>query len=458
MVGKKVQRLVLWALAICLAVLPGVAQAAQEPLSQQATISFIDISPSPEREAMYQGFIEAFKAVEPNITVEYESVPWDDAHNKLVMLAATNSLPDVIQVHYTWISEFVGGGWVADLAPYLESYEYKDSFTNYASGVLLKNNQMDVYGGVYFIPDAVLNTGILYRKDYFAEAGIEPNPQWTLDEFVETAAKLTDPSKNRYGLAYRGARGGFDQISWNLFAANEGKMFDDAGKCLFDSEPAIEAFEKYTSIYLNGYAPKDAISWGFAEMLQGFSNGSCAMLMQNPDAVPVIAKGMDMENVGFLPLPRNDKGDYYSEAAPSYCYGVAATSENQEAAWRFVGFCSSPENNITYCKTTGLIPVMKEALEDPYFAEGVTGGFMEALDDPGFVVPALWGYYPELGSIRETMMDAEVQKYLQGNQTAAEAMGHLAAAITEAQQKYMQENPDVPIPQPIVVRNVGKAE
>ncbi len=446
---------ILLAVIMVAAMIPAAA-AVNEPYPDKVTISFVDISPSPEREKMYREMIEAFKEVEPNITVEYETIPWDDAHNKLAMLGATGSMPDVIQAHYTWISEFVSAGWVQNLSDYLADYEYYDGFTDYCKNVLLKNNQEDIYGGVYFIPDAVLNTGIMYRTDYFEEAGVTPNPDWTLEEFVETCAKLTDPEKGRYGLAYRGARGGFDQISWNLFAANKGYMFDDTGKCLFDSEPALKAFELYTSVYLNGYAPKDSISWGFSEMLQGFSSGTCAMLMQNPDAVPLLAASMDMSKVGFLPLPRNADGEFYTEAAPSYCYGISANSENADAAWRFVGFVSNPENNTKYCKVTGLIPVMKEALSDPYFGEGVVGAFMESLEDDGFVVPSVWGYYPELGTIRETVMDAEVQKYLTGEQTAAESMGNLAKLCTDAQRAYMEEHPEVPIPQPVVVKNVGK--
>lgn len=445
------------AVLMIISVFPVASYADAEPYPDKVTISFVDVSPSPEREAMYKEMIEAFKEVEPNITVEYESIPWDDAHNKLAMLGVTGSMPDVIQFHYTWASEFVGAGWVQNLSDYVANYEGYDGFTDYCKNVVLKANQEDVYGGIYFIPDAILNTGIMYRKDYFEEAGITPNPDWTLDEFVETAGKLTDASKGRYGLSYRGARGGFDQISWNIFAANKGYMFDDTGKCLFDSEAGLEAFKKYTSIYLNGYAPKDAISWGFAEMLQGFSSGTCAMLMQNPDAVPLLATSMDMSNVGFLPLPRNADGEFYTEANASYCYGIAANCEVPEAAWRFIGFVSNAENNTKYCKVTGLIPIQKDALSDPYFGDGVTGAFMQNLEEEGFVVPSVWGYYPELGTIRETVMDAEVQKYLQGQQTAEESMGNLAKLCTDAQQAYMAENPDVPIPQPFVVKTVGKA-
>lgn len=53
-------------------------------------------------------------------------------------------------------------------------------------------------------------------------------------------------------------------------------------------------------------------------------------------------------------------------------------------------------------------------------------------------------------------MDAEVQKYLTGEQTAAESMGNLAKLCTDAQRAYMEEHPEVPIPQPVVVKNVGK--
>lgn len=119
---------ILLAVIMVAAMIPAAA-AVNEPYPDKVTISFVDISPSPEREKMYREMIEAFKEVEPNITVEYETIPWDDAHNKLAMLGATGSMPDVIQVHYTWISEFVGAGWAQNLSDYLADYEYYDGFT-----------------------------------------------------------------------------------------------------------------------------------------------------------------------------------------------------------------------------------------------------------------------------------------------------------------------------------------
>ena len=45
-----------------------------------------------------------------------------------------------------------------------------------------------------------------YRKDWFAEKGIAPPT--TYQEFLDAAIKVTDPTKNRYGLSMRGGAGG----------------------------------------------------------------------------------------------------------------------------------------------------------------------------------------------------------------------------------------------------------
>ena len=68
------------------------------------------------------------------------------------------------------------------------------------------------------------------------------------------------------------------------------------------------------------------------------------------------------------------------------------------------------------------------------------------MNDPTFIREPFYGYFPELGEFMETFYDAEVQKYLLGQQTAEESIKNISDYLTTAQQKYMQESPDTPIP------------
>ena len=58
-------------------------------------LRFIDVSPSPVRQEYFETTFAKFKE-ETGISVTYESVPWDDAANKLTVLGTSGQLPDVM--------------------------------------------------------------------------------------------------------------------------------------------------------------------------------------------------------------------------------------------------------------------------------------------------------------------------------------------------------------------------
>ena len=68
---------------------------------KEASLRFIDVNPSPERQKYYEGVFQKFEE-ETGISVAYESVPWDDAADKLTVLGTSGQLPDVITTHPSW--------------------------------------------------------------------------------------------------------------------------------------------------------------------------------------------------------------------------------------------------------------------------------------------------------------------------------------------------------------------
>ncbi len=409
-------------------------------------ISFMDVSPRPEREEFFKKMIEEFNKKYPDIEVDYQTVPWDDAATKLTNMGAAKQLPDVINIYFGWIPQFTAAEWMIPLDTYLEKAGIKDKFSAFTTGYYWAE-QTDLYGHIYSIPDGVMSGGIFVRKDWMEELNIELDT-WTWDDYFQLVEALTDESKNRYGCSYRGARGAFDRIREYLVSFTEGHMYDEEGNCLLYSSDMVEEFIKFTDVYMNGYAPKDSINWSFTEMVDNFTGGLTGTLNNDTEVVAICQERMEDDQWTVLPLPASTKdGKTYGSAGVSYGYAISSFSKYPDAAWAFIEFLSRPENNAEYCKVMTLIPVRTDIEDDPFFSEeGPMAGFIKQLNDPNFVVMASYGPF-DYTDIHQGMLHSEVQLYLQGKQTADEALKKITDELTKRMKAYLEEHPDT-VPQP----------
>lgn len=407
-------------------------------------ISFVDISPSPDRTKYFNEIIAAFEQANPTIKVLMETVPWDQAFKKLAMQGATKTMPDVVNMYPTWLNTFVPAGYLEPLSTQYDAWSNKDKLTSFVSGITMEEQQRNVYKEIYYMPDALMSSALFVRKDWFKEANLPLPTTW--DELFTASEKLTDPAKNRYGWAYRGSRAGFDQIFAYITAVTGGESYEKDGTSVLLRPDALKAFVKFTDIYKKGYAPKDAINWGYQEMVQGFTSGVTGILNQSTEVIATAKSSMTDDSWTVIPYPKGDDGKRYIGASATWGYSVSAASKHKEASWKFIEFLSTPENNLKYSNTLTMIPIFKNTSTDKSNLEGPMQGFIDTLDDPDSYLVADLGNFPELGEFRESFMDAEVQKYLLNRQTAEQTLKNLGDFLTKAQQKYMQDHPDVPVP------------
>ncbi len=68
-----------------------------------------------------QQIIDLFEEQNPNIKIRGEFSGWDGYWEKLATRAAGQSLPDLIQMSYAYLADYVDRGLVADLSLYEDS-------------------------------------------------------------------------------------------------------------------------------------------------------------------------------------------------------------------------------------------------------------------------------------------------------------------------------------------------
>lgn len=410
-------------------------------------LRFIDVSPSPTRQEYFTNTFEKFKQ-ETGISVVYESVPWDDAANKLTVLGASNQLPDVMTTWAGWLGQFTEAGWVEPLTDYIgkTTDEYAKTVTQ-----LVWKAEQELYGNIYTIPDGMMVKGVFVRKDWAKEIGLDLDPKkgWTYAEYFDAVYKFTDPTKNRYGTSFRGSRGAFDPLFVYLESLNGGSAYAPDGSTLFANKEAIEAYKKWNGLYLDGAAPKDAINWGFVEMVGNFTGGLTGTLINDSEVAATCLENMEDDQWMVMPMPKSDKdGKIYNTVNSPYAYSISTSSKNKDDAWKLIEFLTRPDNNIEYCKLTGLIPIKTAVGDDPYYGpNGPYAAFVQQLNDPAMVVPVAFGPF-SYTDMHQGMMHEEMQKYLLGKQSAEVSLTNVVNELEKRMKSYLSENPGSSVEQP----------
>jgi multiple sugar transport system substrate-binding protein len=136
---------------------------------------------------------EAFTA-KTGIKVEQEIAPGNDMFKKIDLDLASAGTVDVIPLPNPLPYEkYVNEGYLLPLNDLMKA-DHNDAERIYGKYL---TKQGDI---IYSLPASVSVWAVFYNKKIFDDAGVPyPPSEWTWDQYIETAKKLTDPAKGIYG-------------------------------------------------------------------------------------------------------------------------------------------------------------------------------------------------------------------------------------------------------------------
>lgn len=404
---------------------------------KQVEMEFLDVMPSPERTEFLKAQLAAFEAESPGVKFAYNSVPWDEAYKKVVSMAASQTLPDVLTGDVTYMLALASMGQIEDLT---EMWTTSPHYGDLSEATKAASSLYTYDGKVFAVPDGYQTQGIFVRTDWLQEAGydVAELQDWTWDEYFQVIETLTDPQKNRYGISFRGGGNGFMRFYEYLASELETPAIfpgeDDT--TILEDPRALELFEKFYGLYKNNQAPKDSVNWAFKEMVEGFVNGQCATLNQTPEVTITCEQSMQEGTWTVLPFPNKAGAEkkvlLWGQTAG---YMVSANCKDKQAGFDFIRYISSPEVNLAYSKAFSGLPLYKSTLKDDFFQKGAMKGYADALlaENLAYLTQPTeltqWGYFLSEFAKNET------QKYMTGAQGAAATLDNLNGWLKENYQK-----------------------
>jgi multiple sugar transport system substrate-binding protein len=326
---------------------------------------------------------EQYTQANPGIRVTVEEEPEGGAFEALI---AAGNQPDLIVASFgSQIGRLAASGNVVPLEDMPGAQELFDQ--------LAPEAVQELYGHNYYVPVGADVTMMIYNKQLFEEAGLDPeDPPTTWDEFLDAAEKIDalpnrDTGEDVYGAVFWNEALAWGGWYWNMLQPMY--LSANQNECLLLNRLATDIVFDQPECMMEEFLELNRQAQEFAPptMERNFFSRTIGMWPQygyswEPNLREAAGEPMVIgEDVGIAPVPVINEDD-----TPYTTYGGRAfmilqtTPERQNAAWEFVKFLMEEENNLVFLQELGYLPILASLRDDPYFQEPARQPFVDILE------------------------------------------------------------------------------
>ncbi len=319
---------------------------------EKVTLKFWNVFTGSDGDIL-RGIVDNYNATNTdNIFIEMDIMPNDQLQQKLPATILTNTAPDFVLFGVENIAPYVSNGSLEDISDFWDTTGVDKN--NFLENVV---DLSYVDGKLYGTPMQYNVSYLYWNKDLFKAAGLDPEvAPATIEELTDYAVKLTDPSKNQFGLALPTSTT-YMQFLW----ANGGDAVDTAtNKNLLDSEENIETLKWLQDLVVNKKVSPSNITGPEADtMLQA---GQIAMYMSGPWQINGLrSQGI---NFGIAPCVAGTAGAFSPAGGCSFVIPKGVQESKKAAIYKFMKYWLSDEILKEWSQKNGFPVWSKTLLQD----------------------------------------------------------------------------------------------
>ncbi|MET3941966.1 multiple sugar transport system substrate-binding protein [Paenibacillus sp. PvP094] len=399
---------------MCL-LLTSCTQAGQTEEGDQKTIRIMMWGNGPAEVNGDRQIIEEFEKQNQDIRVEIVVAPYDNIMQKFVTMSAGNDQPDLVWIQDVYLADFAEKGLLLELNKYMDREKLNKE--DWLPGAMERGTWEDK---LYALPRDLITINIAYNKDMFDEAGVTyPQDNWTWDEFLDAAKKLTKRDEKGRTLQF-----GMASYSWQeAIVANGGGLFSqDGSEVLMDSPETIEALQWVADLTtVHHVAPTTAESQGLGDL---FLAGKAAMTFSGPWNWKAYTEETKF-SFDVVETPAGKAGN--KSQLLGLPIAIGSQTKHPDEAWRLLEFLTHGGGQDIQSNIVGAYPSVKRAekmfLDGQYSPESVEA-VPKAMKENTVVMPS----FPNLAQAHD-LIQPVVDEIARGKQRAEVALPKLADQI-----------------------------
>lgn len=301
--------------------------------SEPVTLTYYTFSAAPDHLKDLDAMIQLFQKDHPGIQIKVETAAFDDYFTRLQTLIAGGTAPDIFELNYENFVTYAGKGLLLDLTPLQKADASYDATIFYPRALEAFN-----YNGMQLgLPASFSDVVLFYNKDLFDKAGVSyPTKDWTWNDAVQAATKLTDTQAGVWGL--------YSPIQfWEFYkkaAQNNCSFFNqDKTEALINQPQCVEALQTMVDM-VNKYhvMPTDAEMGGVSDA-DLFKQGKLAMFVSGIWMFSTFQDAPFQWDIQIEPGMATKAVHFFANGV-----SVFAASKHPQEAWQWVKFfTSSPD-------------------------------------------------------------------------------------------------------------------
>lgn len=311
--------------------------------------------------ALMEILVSEFNASHADIQVKVVVQPsYDEYKTVLQTSILSGTTPDVATVDLIWVPQLAQDEGLQPLDEFISSDgqfnidDFYPSLSNY--------DIMD--GKRYGLPFDTNNMQLIWNKDLFAAAGLDPEvPPKTWEEFEAMAIQCSDPEQGIVGMEIYDNPAN-EGITWTfqvyLWQAGGEFLNADNSAAAFNSPEGLKALTFITNmIQGHGSAPGSVGTFGDSKACMQMDG---SWLFGYRKSAPF--------QWGIAANPAPEGGVHASNTGGEHLV-MFKNSVNQAAVWEFIKYLTNAETQLRWDMQTGMLPVLKSVGENQAYLDWI---------------------------------------------------------------------------------------
>jgi len=350
---------------------PGLVNVLDTLPTENITITFWHVY-GQSKEALLQDYINEFKVLYPNITIEAESQGgYDDLRNKTILGIASEQTPTMLVGYPDHVAVYLTAGAVVPL----DDFVYDDTWgvdINDFIGSYLDENRQYTGGLMFSLPYSKSTEMMVFNKDKFEAMGqtIPMDRALTWAELDALADVMVGTGPNQCEFLIN-----FDS-SANFFINNvrmwDGGYTNSQGDILVDNANT-KAMLQYVQTRFNDNTFALPIAWNQQYGSANFIAGDACMTVGSTAGISYNIPPNGEFEIGVAPIPQYDLDNpSATQQGPNVAIMADTTDAERLAAWLFIKYITEAEQTAKWSMLTGYLPVRYSGYTSDIYQEFLT--------------------------------------------------------------------------------------
>lgn len=374
------------------------APTAKPPAAGKKKLVFSSYTWSSYETAM-KTVIDQWAKTKPDVEIEGQFIP-EDYWTKVQTQVASGTPPDAGIADYGRLVSYAKNGTLLDITDMLKSSNFPldKMFAGATAQYRWNKGDFDsgaANGNYYGIPSDAQSQVFVYNKKMFDEAGVAyPTDDWTWDDMLAAAKKITKPDANKWGMApipnYILMKGNF------VWAAGGAIHTPDFTKSMLADPGTIEAYKwNWDLVFTHKVAPPP----GTMGDTNPFMTGQVAMYVEGVWWISDFVPGIKDFEWDVALLPKHPKSGKRTTTVESDGWWVYKSGKEHELAFDLIQYLALPEQQRQFGTLNYIVPSSVPEIAKEWFSKTPPANRMKALDNINLDSAKVDFTYFEFGTI-----------------------------------------------------------